>query len=91
MDSYRNNCQLLSTLFEMTAMPFPCYGILVVVGNLPRIFPVLQDKFGFSDEDMQSVPQARDNGNDFSFPVPSPFLKSNDNDVNSFLNGYPIF
>ena len=36
-------------------------------------------------------PKGRDNGNDFSFPVPSPFLKLNDNDVNSFLTGYPIF
>ena len=25
---------------EMVAMPFPCYGILVVLGNLPRIFPM---------------------------------------------------
>ena len=24
-------------------------------------------------------PSSRDNGNDFSFPVPSPFLKLNDN------------
>ena len=31
------------------------------------------------------------NGNDFSFPVLSPFLKLHDNDVKSFLNGYPIF
>ena len=35
--------------------------------------------------------KTRDNGNVFSFPVPSPFLKLNDNDVKSFLNGYPIF
>ena len=34
---------------------------------------------------------SRDNGNDFSFPVPYPFLKLNDNDVKSFLNGCPIF
>ena len=34
---------------------------------------------------------ARDNGNDFSFLVPSPFLKINDNYVKSFLNGYPKF
>ena len=33
----------------------------------------------------------RDNEKDFSFPVPSPFLKLNDKDVKSFLNGYPIF
>ena len=33
----------------------------------------------------------RDNGKDFSFLVPSLFLKLNDNDVKSFLNGYPIF
>ena len=33
----------------------------------------------------------RDTGNDFLFPVPSPFLKLNDNDVKSFLTGYPIF
>ena len=33
----------------------------------------------------------RDNGNDFSFPVPSPFLKLNDNSVKSFLSGYPNF
>ena len=38
-----------------------------------------------------ALPGGRDNGNDFSFPVPSPFLKLNDNDVKSFLNGYPIF
>ena len=31
--------QMLENLFEMAAMPLPCYGILVVVGNLPRIFP----------------------------------------------------
>ena len=24
----------------MAAMPFPCYGILVFVGDLPRIFPI---------------------------------------------------
>ena len=36
-------------------------------------------------------PAGRDSGNDFSFPIPSPFLKLNDNDVKSFLNGYPIF
>ena len=30
-----------------------------------------------------------DSGKDFSFPIPSPFLKLNDNDVKSFLNGYP--
>ena len=42
-------------------------------------------------EGIDGIPQCRDNGNDFSFPVPSPFLKLNDNDVNSFLNGYPIF
>ena len=24
----------------MAAMPFPCNGILVVLGNLPRIFPL---------------------------------------------------
>ena len=29
----------------------------------------------------------RDNGNDFLFLVLSPFLKLNDTDVNSFLNG----
>ena len=34
---------------------------------------------------------SRDNGNNFSFPVPSPFLKLNDNSVKSFLTGYPIF
>ena len=38
-----------------------------------------------------SLHPGRDNGNDFSFPVPSPFLKLNDNDVKSFLNRYPIF
>ena len=27
-------------LFEMVAMPFPCNGILLVQGNLPRVFPV---------------------------------------------------
>ena len=32
----------------------------------------------------------RDSGNDFSFPVPSPFLKLNDN-YKSFLSGYPMF
>ena len=35
--------------------------------------------------------RGRDNGNNFSFPVPSPFLKLNDNCVKSFLSGYPIF
>ena len=30
------NCKL----FEMAAMPFPCNDTLVVLGNLPRIFPV---------------------------------------------------
>ena len=37
------------------------------------------------------IPSSRDNGNDFSFPVPFPFLKLNDNCVKSFLSGYPIF
>ena len=27
-------------IFEMAAMPFQCNGILVVLGNLPRIFPM---------------------------------------------------
>ena len=36
------------------------------------------------------VCQGRDNGNDFLFPVPSLFLKLNDNDLKSLLNGYPI-
>ena len=40
---------------------------------------------------MLSRPDGRDNGNDFSFPVPSPFLKLNDNYIKSFLSGYPIF
>ena len=35
--------------------------------------------------------QGRDSGNNFSFPVQSSFLKLNDNDVKSLLNGYPIF
>ena len=26
--------------FEMAAMPFPCNGILLIQGNLLRIFPV---------------------------------------------------
>ena len=39
----------------------------------------------------KKVPQSRDNGNDFLFPVPFPFLKLNDNCVKSFLSGYPIF
>ena len=30
----------VNQIFEMAAIPFPCYGILVVVGNLPRFFPV---------------------------------------------------
>ena len=34
-------------------------------------------------------PERRDSGNDFSFPVPFPFLKLNDNDKKSFLFGYP--
>ena len=33
--------------------------------------------------------QGRDSGNDYSFPVPFPFLKLNDNDKKSFLFGYP--
>ena len=44
-----------------------------------------------NDDRVKFVPQVRDNGNYFLFPVPSPFLKLNDNDVRSFLNGYPIF
>ena len=44
-----------------------------------------------SNVTIQTLPEGRDNGNDFSFPVPSPFLKLNDNDVKSFLKGYPIF
>ena len=35
--------------------------------------------------------QGRDSGNDFSFPVPFPFLKLNDNDKKSFLFGYPKY
>ena len=27
-------------IFKMAAMPFPCNGILLFVGNLPRIFPM---------------------------------------------------
>ena len=27
-------------VFEMAAMPFPCNGILLIQGNLPRIFPI---------------------------------------------------
>ena len=40
---------------------------------------------------LPSCLQCRDNGNDFSFPVLSPFLKLNNNELKSFLNGYPIF
>ena len=29
-----------NSFIEMVAMPFTSYGILVVVGNLPRIFPM---------------------------------------------------
>ena len=32
---------ITKSFFEMAAMPFPCNGILVVVGNLPRIFELL--------------------------------------------------
>ena len=35
------------------------------------------------------LPSFRDSGNDFSFPVPFPFLKINDIDKKSFLFGYP--
>ena len=35
----------LQNLFEMAAMPFPCNGILVAFGNLPRIFPVSLGKY----------------------------------------------
>ena len=31
---------VIQNFFEMAAMPFPRKGILVVLGNLPRIFPV---------------------------------------------------
>ena len=27
--------------FEMAAMPFPCNGILLIQGNLPRVFPAM--------------------------------------------------
>ena len=30
----------ISYIFEMVPMPFPCNGILVVLGNFPRIFPM---------------------------------------------------
>ena len=39
----------------------------------------------------ESWPGSRDTGNDFSFRIPSLFLILIDNDVKSFLNGYPIF
>ena len=44
-----------------------------------------------AEYEVEDLPPSRDNGNDFSFPVPSPFLKLNDNSVKSFLTGYPIF
>ena len=50
--------------------------------------------FGVTLSCFHSIPpihQGRDTGNDFLFPIPSPFLKLNNNDVKSFLNGYPIF
>ena len=31
------------TFFDIAAMPFPCHGIFVVLGNLPRISQCLQD------------------------------------------------
>ena len=34
------NGLFLLLIFEMAAMPFPCNGILVDLGNLPRIFPM---------------------------------------------------
>ena len=49
------------------------------------------DIYFYSMQRKIALPGYRDNGNDFSFPVPSPFLKLNDNDVKSFLNRYPIF
>ena len=36
---YLYSLEICLTFFEMAAMPFPCKGILVVLGNLPRIFP----------------------------------------------------
>ena len=29
----------------MAAMPFPCTGILLIQGNLPRVFPVFTFKY----------------------------------------------
>ena len=28
---------VIQTIFEMASMPFPCKGILVILGNLPSI------------------------------------------------------
>ena len=36
--SYFPDKTIPSNFFEMAAMPFPCNGILVVQGNLLRIF-----------------------------------------------------
>ena len=42
-----------------------------------------------SAEKRKCMHACRDSGNDFSFPVPFPFKKLNDNEKNSFLFGYP--
>ena len=51
---------------------------------------ILKTKLSFLQGALIQV-ECSDNGNDFSLPVPSPFLKLNDNYVQSFLSGYPIF
>ena len=41
-------CQNATTsiLFGMAAMPFPCSDILLIQGNLPRIFPDVHFEVG---------------------------------------------
>ena len=36
----KDQVKIIIRFFGMAAMPFPCYGILLIQGNLPGIFPM---------------------------------------------------